>query len=277
MSAAQGRMKFTGSALLLAAFGSAAGFSLSSILSTSLLETNYSLKKSVEKIVPNKILHPRRIQIERKKDPNDFYLDEKNKQEKMAEILANMMNPGKISETQKQVQYYNLRKNAVFGLIGGSMGSILLRTMFSSLRKSAIPVSFTVLLSAPASIFAYYAFVGTFDNMEYKAVIEKLKKEGPLLLAIKASIDLYKSFVASRMRDSLEINISILKKAKENKVDPKSIKLLKTSPWLRFVSMGLMTFWVLFMVSVYEERIEVYGFNVSYNPSESGQDDLSGK
>lgn len=250
------RFKFTAKSLLMMAFGSASGYSLASLMSSSLLETDKSFKKNLAKIVPNKVRNPRRIQIERKTDPNDFYLEQKEQEQKMQSILQGLQSENKITQTQQQLQKYHLRKNFIYGLIAGAMGSLINRRLMGIFAKRSLPVYLSIPISAPIGILVYYGFSGTFDNMGPAAVIDKFTGEAPVLICVKFAVDAFRMFVRQMSRDANIINMNLLQKAKAEKVDPKTVRMVRVHPIYSLTSTALLLFWFVFLISVFEERVE---------------------
>jgi len=238
------------------AFGSAGGYSFASLVSSSLLETETSFRRNIEKIVPNKVKNPRRIQIERKMDPNDFYLEQKEKEKKMKAIMDSLQDDKKYTETQKQLQMYHLRKNFIFGLIAGAIGVLINRRILSTFYKRSLPIYLSIPFTAPLAILSYYTFSGTFDNMPLMAVIDKFAREAPVLIAVKVAVDTFRLFVKQMSRDANLTNMNLLQKAKAEKIDPKTLKLLRVNPAFVVVSTFLLVAWLIFLVSSFEERVQ---------------------
>jgi hypothetical protein len=251
------RMNLSGGGLLMMTFGSAAGYSFASLLSSSLLETDKSFRKNIEKIVPNKVNNPRRIQIERKTDPNDFYLDKKEQAQKMKAIVDGLQSEKNFTKTQHQLQMYHLRKNFVYGLVAGSMGLLINRRLLSYFSKRSLPLYLSIPVNAPLGILTYYCFSGAFDNMSATAVIDKYVMEAPVLIGVKFAVDAIRIFVKQKSRDANLINMNLLQKAKTDKVDLKTVRLVRLHPIYSIASVVLIGLWFIFLISAFEERLEV--------------------
>ena len=250
------KFRSSGKGLFMMAFGSAGGYGFASLISSSFLETDKSFKKNLEKIVPNKVKNPRRIQVERKSDPNDYYLEEKEREQKMQEILQGMQAENKLTHTQQQLQKYHLRKNCFYGLLIGSVGALLTRRFLSLFNKRGLPLYLGAVVTAPTSVLAYYSFSGAFDNLGHKAVIDKLAEDAPVLICVKVLIDVIRMAVRQMSRDTNIANMNLLQKAKAEKVDLKTVKMFRVNPMFSFLSTLLLMVWFVYVISVYEERVE---------------------
>jgi len=191
--------------------------------------------------------------VERRNDPNDLYADPRIREERLHARIDKLKDPKNIENTKNIISLYNMKKNVFYGVVCAGLGGILSRKILGLLAYRQYPLHWSVLLSAPASIISYYWFVGLFDNQRNGDIIYRLVEDLPVLLMVRAGVDLFNLNAKVLAK---KINAENLKLIANTPEIHRNSLVLKRLPWpVTIGRYGLSLLAVLLTISVYEERI----------------------
>ena len=129
------RKSQSGLTLLFYGFTTAAGYSSAGYVSALLSDNDISFEINVSNFIRHKILYPRRIFVERKKDPVDYLKTAEEQEETLNKIIYKKINL-EHDKTWDIYEFYNVRKNFFYGLVFGTSGLIYKRQVTLYLQNN---------------------------------------------------------------------------------------------------------------------------------------------
>lgn len=250
------KIKRSGLGLLFSVAGTTIGYTMTSLTSIRLFNSEEIFENSLYKMVSNKVRNPKKHPRERSKDPNDLFLSNRKQEEALEGIIERMKRPEKRYKTEIALKKYYSWKNAIYASFLAMAGELINQNIKILFPNNTGVAHYSSLIRAPFLVYSYYAFNGAFDSIPGPETKQKLKRDMPLLVVTRLIVNYVQVNIQNTYRKVNEKNFEQFKNLKPDELNPKAFK--RVGVHMLGVKYGLSFVWALLLISLYEERIKLY-------------------